>query len=183
MDSFVGAYLCRNSRYTPTEIERQDAATTRCSMLHNFWQHLYLSFIVTVVVAHFRDLFCERFGIPQSKYEKRALRVLLFPHALLVVPLLSRVMPHYWGEDLKFVRHLGDAEDFQEAEATLSEFRGANRWSRNFLRNRCKLRVSGRRAGKLIRDLYRTPEMVPSASELAVRLTSTAQPGENGTNE
>jgi hypothetical protein len=70
-------------------------------------------------------------------------------------------MPSCWDEDLKFVRHLGDAEDFQEAEATLSEFRGANRWSRSFWRNRCRLRVSGRKAGKVIRDLFLTSNPVP----------------------
>jgi hypothetical protein len=121
--------------------------------------------VVSVTHQDFRDLFCEHFGVAQSKYEKRALRALLFPHALFVVPILSKVMPRYWVEDLKFVQHLGEAEDFQEAEATLSEFRGANRWSHNFWRNRCRLRVSGRKAGKLIRDLFPTPEWVRPAPE------------------
>ena len=137
------------------------------SALDNAWQQVYLRFIVAVVAAHFREVFCERFGIPQSKYERRALRALLFPHALLVVPLLSKVMRGCWNEDLKFIRNLGDAEDFQEAEATLSEFRGANRWSRNFLRNQCRLRVSGRKAGRLIRDLLLTAELVRPTSEPA----------------
>ena len=123
----------------------------------------------SVTHQHFRDLFCERFGVSQANYEKRALRALLFPHALLVVPLLCKVIPGCWVDDLKFVRHLGEAEDFQEAEATLSEFRGANRWSRNFWRNRCRLRVSGRKAGKLIRDLFLTPEWVPPAPEASPR--------------
>src|SRR5579859_5195989 len=121
--------------------------------------------MVADVATHFRDVFCEHWGIPQSKYEQRALRVLLFPHALFVVPLLSKLMRKCWAEDLKFIRHLGDSEDFQEAEATLSEFRGANRWSRNFLRTRCRLRVSGRKAGKLIRDLFLPPQPVRGASE------------------
>lgn len=132
--------------------------------MENVWQEVCLGFIVVVVAGHFREVFCERFGIPQSKYERRALRALLFPHALLLVPLLSTMMRGCWNEDLKFIRHLGDAEDFQEAEATLSEFRGANRWSRNFLRNQCRLRVSGRRAGRLIRDLLLTAEIVTPAS-------------------
>ena len=102
----------------------------------------------------FRDRFCERHGVPSSKYEQRALRALLFPHALLVVPVLAKIVPGCWAEDRKFIRHLGEAEDFQEAEATLSEFRGANVWSRSFWRNQCKLRVSGKKAGKLIRELF-----------------------------
>lgn|SRR5690348_12595215 len=97
--------------------------------------------------------------------------MLLFPHAVLVVPLFSKLMRKCWAEDLKFIRHLGDSEDFQEAEATLSEFRGANRWSRNFLRTRFRLRVSGRKAGKLIRDLLLTPQPVRRASG------STSPPG------
>jgi len=132
---------CLNSRKAENHIAKMFSA--------DLWSRI-------VANRHFKDVFCERFGIPQSKYEKRALRELLFPHARLVVSLLRKVVPSCWKEDLKFVRHLGDAEDFQEAEATLSEFRGANRWSRSFWRNRCKLRVSGRKAGKLARELFST---------------------------
>jgi hypothetical protein len=107
-----------------------------------------------VASLQFRDRFCQSRGVAPSKYEKRALRVLLFPHARLVVPLLGKLVPSFSAEDMKFIRSLGEAEDFQEAEATLSEFRGANRWARNFWRGRCKLRVSGKRAGRLIRELY-----------------------------
>jgi hypothetical protein len=83
--------------------------------------------------------------------------MLLFAHARLVVLLLGKLVPSFSVEDREFIRNLGEAEDFQEAEAMLSEFRGANRWARSFWRGRCKLRVSGKRAGKLIRELYKGP--------------------------
>jgi len=102
----------------------------------------------------FQALFCERFGCPPSQYERRALKALLYPHARLVVPLLSRLSRTFSQDDLKFIRHLGEAEDYQEAEATVSEFRGSNVWSRNFWRHRCRLRVSGRKAGRLVKRLF-----------------------------
>ena len=80
----------------------------------------------------------------------------MYPHARLVVPLIRTLLPKFLEEDLKFIRYLGEAEDFQEAEATVSEFRGANQWTRSFCRNRFKLRVSGRKAGRLVRDLFMT---------------------------
>ncbi|MGH7971781.1 MAG: hypothetical protein ACREIC_23965, partial [Limisphaerales bacterium] len=72
----------------------------------------------------------------------------------LVVPLVRTVIPKFSHEDVKFVRYLGEAEDFQEAEATVSEFRGASRWGRSLWRNVLRFRVSGRKAGRLVRELY-----------------------------
>jgi len=70
------------------------------------------------------------------------------------VPLVRIVIPKFSHQDLKFVRYLGDAEDFQEAEATVSEFRGINRWGGGLWRKVLRFRVSGRKAGKLVRELY-----------------------------
>jgi hypothetical protein len=64
--------------------------------------------------------------------------------------------PEFSEEDLKFIHYLGEAKDFQEAEGIVADFREVNRVSRSVLRKRCKLRVSGRKAGKLVRELFLT---------------------------
>ena len=107
-----------------------------------------------MAMQKFQALFCERYNCAPSQYERRALKALLYPHARLVVPLLCRLTRKFSHEDLKFIHHLGEAEDYQEAEATVSEFRGANVWSRGFWRHHCRLRVSGRKAGRLVKRLF-----------------------------
>jgi len=102
----------------------------------------------------FQALFCQQFDCSPSDYEKRALRKFLYPHARVLVPLIRKLKPGFFDEDLKFIRYLADAEDFQEAEGNVADFRHANRWNRGFLRSRCKLRVSGRKAGKVVRQLF-----------------------------
>src|ERR1043166_5537121 len=102
----------------------------------------------------FHVLFCQRFDCPPSKYEARALSKLLYSHARFVVPMIRKLSPDFSAEDLKFIRSLGEAEDFGEAEASVSEFRVANLWTRSFWRSRCRLRGSGAKAGKLVRQLF-----------------------------
>ncbi len=102
----------------------------------------------------FQALFCERVGCDPSDYEKRAFRELLYPHARFFALLLLKVTPKYFADDLKLIRYLGEAEDFQEAAACVADFRDSNNSRRGFLRARCKLRVSGRKAGKLVRQIF-----------------------------
>ena len=107
-------------------------------------------------MGKFQAIFCERFACPPSDYERRALGMLLYAHARILVPVIRTLRSNFSEEDLKFVRYLGEAEDFQEAAGTVADFREINRVSRSFLRKRCKLRVSGRKAGELLRDLFIT---------------------------
>ena len=116
-------------------------------------QRLYCS---TMALQKFQSLFCQRFDCSPSDYEKRALRKLLYPHARILVPVIRTLRPKFSDEDLKFVRYLGEAEDFQEAAGNVADFREVNRVSHSFLRKRCKLRVSGRKAGELVRKLFLT---------------------------
>ena len=102
----------------------------------------------------FQALFCQQFDCSPSEYEKLALREFLYPHARLLVPVIRTLRPSLLEEDLKFIRYLGEAEDFQEAEDNVATFRDANRGTRSFLRKRWKLRVSGRKAGKVARQLF-----------------------------
>jgi hypothetical protein len=78
---------------------------------------------------------------------------LLYPHARLLAPILRSFKPDFLSEDLKFIRFLGESEGFQEAQDCVADFRGTTRASRNILWRWCRIRVSGRKAGKLARRL------------------------------
>lgn len=61
--------------------------------------------------------------------------------------------PRLFADDLKFIRDLGDATDLTEAKASVEEFQDINFARRGFLRRRLKIRVSGRKAMRLAREL------------------------------
>ena len=100
----------------------------------------------------FQDLFCERFSCLPEHFEARAFRELLYGHAKIIALLLCAVRRGFFANDLKFIGHLGQATDLQEANATAADFQDSTR--RSFWRSRLKIRVSGRKASELARQLF-----------------------------
>ena len=47
-------------------------------------------------------LFCQRFHCPLSEYEDRAFRKCLYWHARMLAPVVRRLKPDFFAEDLKF---------------------------------------------------------------------------------
>jgi len=85
----------------------------------------------------------------------------LYWHAWLLAPLLRRLNPDFFTEDLRFIRYLGTSTGLREVSLDLMSFRDANLGRRNFWRTALKLRVSGRKAGKLAEKLFaEIPESV-----------------------
>jgi hypothetical protein len=107
-----------------------------------------------VVPKELRVLFCERFNCPPSEFEERLLRECLYRHARLLAPVLKRLQPGFFAEDLKLVRYLGASNGLREAGVDLMNFRDANRGARNFWRNRLRIRASGRKAARLAQRLF-----------------------------
>jgi hypothetical protein len=105
--------------------------------------------------AHpFSVRFCQRFDCPQSQYEEQAFRELLHWQARPLVSIIRKLNPDYFDEDFKFIQYLGEATDFREAEVSVADFRSGGVGNLSFWRNRCKIRVSGRKAGRLVRQLF-----------------------------
>jgi hypothetical protein len=107
-----------------------------------------------MAAQQFQVLFCQQFDCPPSEYEKRAFRALLYLHARPVAWMIRILSRGFFEEDLKFIRDLGEAEDFREAAETVADFRDKNSGWRGFWRKRLKLRVSGRKAAQLARQLF-----------------------------
>jgi len=63
------------------------------------------------------------------------------------------VKPKFFAEDLDFIRHLGDASNWEQAEAALLHFRGVSLDHKSFWRIGLKIRVSSRKAFALMQEL------------------------------
>ena len=82
-------------------------------------------------------------------------RKCLYWHARLLAPMVRILKPDFFAEDFKFIRFLGAATDLQEATVDLLNFRDMNLGKRSFWRTDLKIRVSGRKASRLVHELYR----------------------------
>ena len=102
----------------------------------------------------FQELFCRRFDCPPSEYEERAFRECLYAHARLLAPLLRKMNAELFKPDLSFLHYLGEATDLREVRANLADFRDTNSRRGGFWRKGLRIRVSGRKAGRLARELF-----------------------------
>jgi len=112
------------------------------------------SYITSMSAHQFDVRFCRQFDCPRAQYEERAFKELLYWQARPLVSIIRRFNPSYFDQDFKFIRYLAEATDFREAEASVADFRDANVANPSFWRTRCKIRVSGRKAGRLVRLLF-----------------------------
>ena len=108
-----------------------------------------------MATQHFQFLFCQRFRCPPSAYEARAFRKCLYWHAKLLAPVLRRLKPDFFAQDFKFIRHLGESTDLREVTVDVLNFRDVNLSRSTFWRSGWKIRVSGRKASRLARELFR----------------------------
>jgi hypothetical protein len=100
----------------------------------------------------FRPLFCQRFGCVTAEYEHRSFRELLYGHAKIIAPVLRLLRPDFFVQDFRFIRHLGEATDLRDANASAADFQDSTR--RSFWRSRLKIRVSGFKGTELARELF-----------------------------
>jgi hypothetical protein len=107
------------------------------------------------VATQFQSLFCQRFRCPASAYEVKAFSKCLYWHARLLAPVLRRLAPRFFAEDFKFIRNLGESTGVRDADVDVKNFHDVNTGNPSFWRTGCKIRVSGRKANKLVRDLFR----------------------------
>jgi hypothetical protein len=60
----------------------------------------------------------------------------------------------FFTEDFKFIRYLGESTSLRETTADLMNFRDVNLGKPSFWRTTLKIRVSGRKAGRLAHELF-----------------------------
>jgi hypothetical protein len=128
----------------------------------------------------FKALFCKRFNCPPEEYAEQAFRKCLYLHAKPLVGLLRVWNADFFFEDLKFIQAVGVAVDPKEVRADAANFRDVNRHGRGFLRTAWRLRVSGRKAMRMARELFSAAGQSHSGAEpqrFAPRETEPASTG------
>jgi hypothetical protein len=100
-----------------------------------------------------QDLFCERFRCSEQEYEGQAFRLCLYWHARVLARALLFVNPDLFEFDFKFIRYLGAATNWHEVKTDVNNFYILNEGKPSFWREAFRLRVSGRKATKLAREL------------------------------
>jgi hypothetical protein len=98
--------------------------------------------------------FCERFSCPPEDYEFRAFTQCLYWHALLLAPFVFFLNTSYFRIDFELIRELGVVSHVQDADLALLSFQDANRATRSFWRTGLNIRISGRKAANLARELF-----------------------------
>ncbi len=78
----------------------------------------------------------------------------MFWHARMLAPVLRLFRPGLFDWDRKFIRYLGTAADWQEAKTDVNNFHVLNEGKPSRLREALRLRVSGRKAANLARQLF-----------------------------
>jgi hypothetical protein len=109
--------------------------------------------LVGVSPSGLEVLFCRRFHCDNAEFEQRAFRQCLYWHARLLAPLLRWVRPGFFDKDLKFIRYLGAATNWEEAKVDINNFCLVNIGEPSLSRQDLRLRVSGRKASRLAREL------------------------------
>ena len=107
-----------------------------------------------MVARQFLVLFSHEFECPLSDNEQRAFGQLLYWHARPVAELVRKIWPDFFADDFNFIRCLGETTNLREVKATAAEFRDTNVARQNFWRTGLKIRVSGRIATRLARELF-----------------------------
>lgn len=107
-----------------------------------------------VVRQQFKALFCERFDCPPEKYEAWAFRRCLYFHARFLARLIRKLNPAFFAEDWSLLQYLGAAASSREANAEIRAFQDANRQKPNWLRTGLQIRISGRKAARLARQVF-----------------------------
>ena len=114
--------------------------------------------------ATFKSLFCQKFGCPPAEYEERAFRKCLYWHARFLAPVIRTINRNFFLEDFKFIRYLGDSLDVREATVDLKNYNDVNRGSGSWLRIELKIRVSGRKANRLLYELFQEARQADTAA-------------------
>lgn len=68
--------------------------------------------------------------------------------------MLRRLHPHFFDKDLRFIRYLGATTDWKEACTDINNFYLVNVGKPSFARTNLRLRISGRKASRLARQLF-----------------------------
>ena len=102
----------------------------------------------------FKRAFCEAFDCPESEYAWRAFERSVYPHGMVLAPLLRLVKPNLFRNELEALELVGEADSWRGFRAELSAYAASRSLRTNFLRGFLRVRVSGGRLRALAERLF-----------------------------
>jgi len=102
--------------------------------------------------ATFAEKFCARHDVAPEKYEEVVLKRSLYPVARLLRPVLA-LKANYFAADREFIRGVGQLTLSGDFDSEAQDYLD-HPTNRGFLRRVLKLRVSGRRLRRMVRDAF-----------------------------
>jgi hypothetical protein len=114
----------------------------------------------TTDVKTFRELYCERHGLPAERFEDALTALAWYPHTRLVRWLMQVAHPKYLEPDREFVRAVGDLRTRRlfSNEAANFHHERANHW---FIRRVLKARVSAERIRRVFDEVMGARDSQP----------------------
>ncbi len=97
----------------------------------------------------FKTIYCETYRCDPNDYVKRVFSRCLFWHAVPLAPIIARIDPFFFQEDLEFIREIGEVRNSGEFKSELNRFYGRNLRDQNWIRRKLLLRVSAKKLLKL----------------------------------
>jgi hypothetical protein len=77
----------------------------------------------------------------------------LYWHAWFFASVVRTIKPDFFLEDFKFIHYLGDAVDARQAKVDVLDFNDLHRKHWRLLHTGLRIRVSGRKASRLVFQL------------------------------
>ena len=84
----------------------------------------------------------------------RVFRKTLYWHARFIAPVFRLIKPSFFEEDFKFIRFLGEALDGRQAKVEVLDFKDTDRKNWRLLHSGLRIRVSHRKARRLVFQLF-----------------------------
>ena len=100
-------------------------------------------------------LFCRHFGCPVADFEKRMFKRCLYAHARFLAPFIRVIRPRFFDPDHAFIEWLGRTTDLSDVMDAATHFHDKVGFQEGFCFNVLKIRVSGSKALRLARKLFR----------------------------
>ncbi len=109
----------------------------------------------------FAELYCEQHQIPPENFRQAVFWRSLARRAWLLAPFIFLLKRDFFAADFEFVARIGRVTTAGQLREELNNFR-PHPWHDPFLRRVLKIRVSGRRAARLVTAAWQASGAVPS---------------------
>ncbi len=102
----------------------------------------------------FCQAYCQRNRCDPRRFRRRIFWRCLYPHALVLAPVIWLLEPGFFGPDLGLIDEVGEATSSEEVAGDIDGFVDTCQLSGGFLRQRLRIRISGQKLLQLAASCF-----------------------------